>query len=198
MRNKSTTAGTPASGGVDATSGTGNEYFFSAQVIGNNVIETDDLFPAGLRFAGLTDLDHCVLGLGARFAELEDMKVNLRLRFDCCAGDNTGLVAYSVLPSVLFNKSVTRDPSLELEAGAQWTDSTLKGVEETATDVFFTVGYRYDFYADGQKNQPRVPHHRGRRYVARPVTAGRSGLECCDHRTACRREQPWPLEIAER
>jgi hypothetical protein len=38
---------------------------------------------------------------------------------------------------------------LELEVGARWTDTKENNVEETSTDLFLTIGYRYDFYADG-------------------------------------------------
>jgi hypothetical protein len=69
-------------------------------------------------------------------------------------GDTTDLTEYTVLPSVLFNYYVTRDLSLELEVGAQWTDLKENGISETTTDLFFTVGYRYDFYADGTVLNP--------------------------------------------
>ncbi len=142
--------GTVASGGVEASPGTGNEYFYSAQLIGNSVFTEQDLFIAGVRFADLSTSDHYVLDLSARYPLLDNLKINPRLRLGYRTGDETDLVEYSVLPSVLFNYYVTRDMSLELEVGAEWTNSKLNGVEENSTDLFFTVGYRYDFYADGQ------------------------------------------------
>lgn len=148
--------GTIASGGVDAIADTGNEYFYSAQVIGTNVFSAEDLFIAGVRFADLAASNYYVLDLSARYPVMEGLKINPRLRLGYRTGDTTDLEEFSVLPSVLFNYYITRDASLELEVGAQWTDSTEKGVQETTTDVFFTVGYRYDFYADGTlTNQAR-------------------------------------------
>ncbi|MEQ1670614.1 MAG: hypothetical protein ABL893_07140, partial [Hyphomicrobium sp.] len=105
---------------------------------------------AGVRFADLDQSDQYVLDLSARYPLMDGLKINPRLRLGYRTGDTTDLEEYSVLPSVLFNYYVTRDWSLELEVGAQWTNTTLNGIEETATDLFFTVGYRYDFYADGQ------------------------------------------------
>lgn len=142
--------GTISSGGVEAVTGTGNEYFYSAQLIGNNVIEQGDLFIAGVRFADLSLSNQYVLDLSARYPLMESLKINPRLRLGYKTGDVTDLVEYSVLPSVLFNYYVTRDMSLEFEVGADWTSSTLNGVKENSTDLFFTIGYRYDFYADGQ------------------------------------------------
>lgn len=142
-------SGTDASGGLPATEGTGNEYFLNAQLVGNGVIERDDLFVAGLRFADLDESNFYILDLSARYPVMENLKINPRLLLGYRTGDGSDLIEYSVLPSVLLDYYVTRDFSLELEVGARWTDSTVGGVEETSTDLFFTVGYRYDFYADG-------------------------------------------------
>jgi hypothetical protein len=141
--------GTKASGGMPASAGTGNEFFYSAQVIGNNVLTSEDLFIAGVRFADLEASQYYVMDFSARYPLMESLKVNPRLMLGYREGTASDLVEYSVLPSVLFDYYITHDWSLELEVGARWTDTIQKGVEETSTDVFFTVGYRYDFYADG-------------------------------------------------
>ncbi len=142
--------GTVASGGVEAALGTGNEYFYSAQLIGNNVFTSEDLLVAGVRFADLSTSDHYVLDLSARYPLIEGLKINPRLRLGYRTGDTTDLVEYTVLPSILFNYYVTRDMSFELEVGAEWSNNTQNSIEENSTDLFFTIGYRYDFYADGQ------------------------------------------------
>lgn len=146
--------GTPASGGVAQTDGTGNEYFYSAQIIGNNVVTQDDLVIAGLRFADLSKSDYYVMDLSVRYPLMEQLKINPRLMLGYRTGDTTDLVEYSILPTVLFNYYVTRDLSLELEVGARWTSLTENSIEETSTELFFTVGYRYDFYADGASASP--------------------------------------------
>jgi hypothetical protein len=142
-------SGTAASGGVAATEGTGNEYFYAAQLIGNGVITSDDLLIAGLRFADLDQSNYYVMDLSLRYPLMDSLKVNPRLMLGYRTGDTTDLVEYTVLPSVLVDYYLTRDLSLELEVGARWTDTTENNVEETSTDLFFTIGYRYDFYADG-------------------------------------------------
>jgi len=44
--------------------------------------------------------------------------------------------------------------SLELEAGAKWTRREQTGVVNDDTELFFTVGFRYDFFADGKGRCP--------------------------------------------
>lgn len=143
-------SGTPASDGVDAVEGTGNEYFYAGQLIGNGVYMNDDLLIAGLRFADLSKSNYYVADLSYRFPLMDSLKVNPRLMLGYRTGDTTDLVEYSVLPSVVFDYYMTKDWSFELEVGARWIDAIENGIEETSTDLFFTVGYRYDFYADGR------------------------------------------------
>ena len=145
--------GTNASPDIPATQGTGNEYFYAAQLIGNKVFTTDDLLIVGARFADLQNSNYYVADLSYRFPLMESLKINPRLMASYRTGATTDLVEYSVLPSVLLDYYFTKDLSLELEAGARWTQTTENAVRETSTDLFFTIGYRYDFYADGSLEQ---------------------------------------------
>lgn len=147
-------SGTPASDGLPATEGTGNEYFYATQLIGNSIITNDDLLIAGLRFADLDQSNYYVLDLSLRYPLMDSLKINPRLMLGYRTGDATDLVEYTVLPSLLIDYYLTRDLSLELEVGARWTDTKENNVEETSTDLFLTIGYRYDFYADGMITSP--------------------------------------------
>jgi hypothetical protein len=142
-------SGTPASGGVPAMEGTGDEYYVQTQIIANNILMPDDLFVAGFRYADLDKSNLYVVDLSARWGLMENLKINPRLLLSYQSGKVTDLEEFTIMPSVLLDYYFTRDWSLELEAGARWRDSTENSVEETSTELFFTIGYRYDFYADG-------------------------------------------------
>lgn len=147
-------SGTDPSGGLPAVEGTGNEYFLNAQLVGNGVIDPNDLFVAAFRFADLDQSDYYVIDLSARYPVMDNVKINPRLLLGYRTGDETDLEEFTVLPSVLVDYYVMRDFAFEVEVGASWTDSKVGGVEETSTDLFFTIGYRYDFYADGSSASP--------------------------------------------
>ena len=59
-----------------------------------------------------------------------------------------------MLPSILFNYYLGKDLAFELEVGAKRTWREQAGVKDNDTELFFTVGYRYDFYADGKGRCP--------------------------------------------
>jgi hypothetical protein len=150
-------SGTVASGGVDAMLSTGNEYFYSAQLIGTSLFTDGDLYIAGLRFADREASDLYVLDLNARYPLTSEFRISPRLRLGYQVGDTSDLREYTVLPSLLLNYYWTRDMSFEVEGGTKWTSREQAGAKEDETEYFLTAGFRYDFYADGQRNCIFVP-----------------------------------------
>lgn len=146
----SETSGTPASGGVPESFATGTELYYSAQVIANSLFEAGDSYIAGVRLADRDDSNLYALDLSARYPLTDAWRVSPRVRFGYREGDEIDLVEYSVLPSVLVNYHWTRDLAFELEAGVNWTETTTGHVTVEDTELFFTFGVRYDFYADNQ------------------------------------------------
>ena len=122
-----TSAARPASDIVAATEGTGNEFFYQGQLIANSVFAEGDLFVAGVRFADLKDSNLYVADFSARYPLMDDLKINPRLLLQYRTGKTSDLEEYTIQPSVLFNYYITRDWSLELEAGATWSRQTENG-----------------------------------------------------------------------
>lgn len=147
-------SGTIASGGVDAVLPQGTEYFASAQLIGSGLVTPDDMYIGALRYAHRPDSDLYVLDLSTRYLWTPDLRISPRLRLGYRMGSEIDLKEVSVMPSILFNYLFKPDLSFELEAGANWTRRDQFSVRETTTDVFFTAGFRYDFYADGRSKCP--------------------------------------------
>jgi hypothetical protein len=150
-------SGTIASGGVDAMLPTGNEFYYSAQLMGLGLLADGDMYIVGLRFADREASNLYVVDLNARYPPTTELRVNPRLRVGYQVGDHTDLRELTLLPSVLFNYYWTRDLSLELEVGTKWTWREQGGAKENETELFFTAGFRYDFYADDQKKCAFVP-----------------------------------------
>jgi hypothetical protein len=92
-----------------------------------------------------------------RYPLITDLRVNPRLRLGYRKGTDTDLKEYTVLPSILLNYYWTRDMSFEVEGGTKWTSREQAGAKEDETEYFLTAGFRYDFYADGQRNCIFVP-----------------------------------------
>ena len=141
---------TPASAGVAAQRGTGDEFYYSAQLIGTSLTTEGDMLIAALRYADRQASDLYVFDTQIRYPVTSALRVSPRLRLGLLEGKGTDLTEYTVQPSLLVDYAITKDWHFETEIGATWSERHMGAVEEQTTDLFFTVGYRYDFYADAR------------------------------------------------
>jgi hypothetical protein len=158
-----------------ATVPAGNEYFYSAQLIGNNIVKDGDMYIAALRYSQTGTSNLYVLDLNTRYPLTPDWRLSPRLRLGYTVGTGTDLRQYTVLPSFLVDYYWTKDLSLEFEVGAQWTSSVQSGIRSKDTELLATIGLRYDFYTDtstkaaDDKNKLLTPAAAALcRYSARP------------------------------
>ncbi len=126
----------------------GNEYYYSTQLIANNLVKDGDMYIAALRYSQLTTSNLYMLDFNARFPLTNDWRVSPRLRLGYTRGRGTDLTEYTVLPSILADYYWTKDLSFEAEVGVQWTNTTQTGIRTRDTEVMATVGVRYDFFTD--------------------------------------------------
>jgi hypothetical protein len=151
----------------------GNEYYFSTQLIGNNLIKEGDMYMTALRYSQLTTSNQYVLDLSTRYPLTNEWRLSPRLRLGYTVGTGVDLKEYTVLPSFLVDYYWTKDLNLEFEIGAQWTNTMQSGVRSRDTELLATIGLRYDFYSDTKtsddKNKPSTAAAAALcRYSARP------------------------------
>jgi tetratricopeptide (TPR) repeat protein len=168
--------------GVDPALGTlpaGNEYYYSAQLMGSNLIKDGDMYIAALRYSQLLNSNMYVLDFNTRYPLWNELSISPRLRFGYRAGRGIDLSEYTLLPSVLVDYYWTKQLSSELEIGAQQTWSRQEGVRDANAELFLTVGVRYDFYADdSSKNADK-------RNCATPVAAALCRYSNNPDKSAC-------------
>ena len=126
----------------------GNEWYYSLQLIGSNIIQDGDMYIAALRYSQMATSDMFVLDFNTRYPLTSDFRVSPRLRLGYRTGNGTDLKEYTVLPSILVDYYWNKNLNLELDIGAQWTRTDQLPIRSTDTELFLTVGARYDFYAD--------------------------------------------------
>jgi tetratricopeptide (TPR) repeat protein len=131
-----------------ATLPAGNEYYYSLQLIGNNIIKDGDMYIGSLRYSQQPTLNEYVLDFNTKYPLTNDWLLGPRLRLGYDVGKGTDLKQYTVLPSILIDYYWTRDLNFELEVGAQWTSSVQSGIKTTDTELLATIGLRYSFHVD--------------------------------------------------
>lgn len=144
---------TRSTGGVAGQQGTGDEFYYSAQLIGTNLTTEGDMLIAALRFADRQLTDLYVFDAQIRYPITDQLRVSPRLRLGYLTGNGVlDLTEYTLQPSILIDYALTRDWHFETEIGTNWTHRLSGSSTEDNTELFFTMGYRYDFYADPQSN----------------------------------------------
>ncbi|HWN50509.1 MAG TPA: hypothetical protein VNO18_11920 [Xanthobacteraceae bacterium] len=126
----------------------GNEYYYSAQLIGNNLFKDGDMYIGALRYSQLATSNRYVLDLNTRYPLTNEWRLSPRLRLGYAVGTGIDLKEYTVLPSFLVDYYWTKNLNLEFEIGAQWTSTTQSGIKSKDTELLATIGLRYDFYSD--------------------------------------------------
>jgi hypothetical protein len=139
---------TGATSALLATLPAGNEYYYSAQLIGNNIVSEGDMYIASLRYSQQPTLKEYVLDFNTRYPLTNQWLVSPRLRLGYTVGRGTDLKQYTMLPSFLIDYYFTGDLNFELEVGTQWTRSAQWGIKTNDTELFATIGVRYSFHTD--------------------------------------------------
>jgi tetratricopeptide (TPR) repeat protein len=136
---------TPASGGVEATPSTGNELFYSAQLIGSDLIKPGDITIFGLRFSDGNTSNTVSGSINTRYPITRELRFNPRLRLDYRWNENDSGEQFAVQPSARLEYIYHRVLHLEVEAGAEWASERFADQSDQPWGYFVNVGYRWDF-----------------------------------------------------
>jgi hypothetical protein len=142
--------GTIASYNVSGTPDTGNEFYYSAQLVGTSLFKADDLYTAALRLSDLQDSRNYALNVSTRYLFTNDLRVQPRFIGTFAEGKNSDYTEYTALPSLLLSYTLTKDLSFEVELGERWTWRTQGTTRTSENEFLVTAGFRLDFYADAQ------------------------------------------------
>jgi len=136
---------TPASGGVEAFESTGNDYFYSLQLIGNSLIKEGDLGILGLRYADTSSATTSTLSINSRYPVNSVWRVNPMLRIDRRVFIADDSLQWTYSPSVRVNYRWHRNAQFELELGGEWSNHDFTDTTEKFSAYFLNAGYRLDF-----------------------------------------------------
>jgi tetratricopeptide (TPR) repeat protein len=138
---------TPASFGVPAVPGTGQQIYYSMSFVGSGLFGGSDVHIFNLRHGESDEFTTDQLTWDARFRLGRRLRVNPRLTlavWDSAAG----LRRETVNPSFRFLLNMKNRYRLEVEVGGDQlsrTDLSQIGIEQKATGNYVNIGYRADF-----------------------------------------------------
>jgi hypothetical protein len=141
---------------------TGNEYYFTAQLIGTDIFKQGDMYIGAFHYAQQSTDTQYVLDFNSRYPVTKDLMVAPRLRLgysNYSAGavlsnglpTGTNVTQYTVMPSVLVDYNWSPNLTFEAEVGTQWTRGWQPGLKTSDTEFFATLGIRFSFDLGGSK-----------------------------------------------
>lgn len=135
----------PASGGVPALPGTGDNYFVGGQFIGSGIIKRGDTSILSLRL-GFTQLsEDLTIAFDTRYPITEKFRFNPRLQYFRREGTENDNLLSTFRVSAKADYRVWNRMLVEAEVGLDDTDDQVGGIVIKSKSIFGYVGYRLDF-----------------------------------------------------
>ncbi|MES9816621.1 MAG: hypothetical protein ABW155_08215 [Candidatus Thiodiazotropha sp.] len=141
----SKTGETPASGGVQATEETDNEFFYTFQVIKNDLLKQGDIGILSLRYSDADTSDTFRVGISSRYPITNNWRINPRINFTYRTNDDNDGSRKTISPFIRMDYRYRKNMIFELEGGLNWFEEDDATEVTDFTDYFFYGGYRWDF-----------------------------------------------------
>lgn len=140
----SKTDATIASGNVAAIPATGTDYFIGTQLVGNNLLVERDTGVLGIRYSNTEPASIISLIANSRFPINRDWRINPRLQFDIrnLSGSRSQTKVRAIIRTDYTYINKVR---FDFEIGYDQTDEDNSGESLTSNNMFFTLGYRWNF-----------------------------------------------------
>lgn len=137
-------SGTDASAGVDPTTGTGNEYSYSAGLIANNLLTQNDINIVNLRYGDLFDSDVLTLTGSAKYRLQNAWRIGPKLRLESRDYDD-GRTVTKIVPSVRADYRRNRNWQFESEVIYESKDTSEAAGDVSESNYTLHLGYIYSF-----------------------------------------------------
>lgn len=141
----SNTGGAPASGGVGAIEANGNEFFYTFQMIKNDLLKAGDIGILSLGYSDASTSQTYRVGASSRYPVNNDLRLNPKLNLAYRTAKDSDSDRFSVSPFLQMDYRLRRSVTLELEAGMDWYSENDGADTINYTDYFVYTGYRWDF-----------------------------------------------------
>ncbi|HKK05327.1 MAG TPA: SPOR domain-containing protein [Gammaproteobacteria bacterium] len=135
---------TAASGGVEATPSTGDQTFYSTQLVATDFFKQGDITILGLRYSDTGTVKTVSLLGNTRLPFGSKWRVNPRLRVDRQERSAGGTVVL-VSPTIRVDYRFRRHLNFELESGYRWYNDSMLSSANDQRSYYLSVGYRWDF-----------------------------------------------------
>jgi hypothetical protein len=137
--------GSPASGGVEAIESTGDEFYYTVQLLTDNFIMTGDLTTVSLRYADTKKRDTYTLIVQSRLPLGDRWKINPKLQVDYRENKELTGDQWRIRPSLRLEYAIAKSLHFEIDGEYSWANEELEGIAEDRKGYTISAGLRWDF-----------------------------------------------------
>lgn len=137
--------GAPASGGVEAFDSTGDDFFYSLQLIGSGLIKEGDISSLGLRYADTKYRDIYTFTLNSRYPLYDKLSINPRIRIDYRENKILTGDQWRFLPGLRLEYRLDKNWRFEIDGEYRYADKELEGIADGKDGYAVSLGFRWDF-----------------------------------------------------
>ncbi len=135
----------PASGGVDMIDSTGDEFFYSLQLLTNGTLTTGDVTSYSLRYADTKQRDTYSLIFNSRYPISQKLRINSKLQIDYRENKSLPGEQWRLRPNLRIEYLLCKNLTFEIEGEYSWADEELEGVAEDREGYLVSAGFRWYF-----------------------------------------------------
>ncbi len=137
--------GAPASGGVEEMESTGDEFFYTVQLLTDNLFMTGDLSTVSVRYADTKQRDTYTLILNSRFPITDKWRINPKMQIDYRENKQLSGDQWRLRPSIRLEYAIAKALHFEIDAEYSWANEELEGLAEDKEGYSISAGFRWDF-----------------------------------------------------
>lgn len=138
-------SGTPASGDVEATADTDDDYGMNLQLVRSNWFKAGDIHIIGTRYSKTSTSTTNTISLNSRYPVTSKFRINPRLRVDFRKNKSDDSEQTTYRPFLRLSYKLKRGFRAEADAGGEWSNRNLTDTTDKDRSWFVNAGYRMDF-----------------------------------------------------
>lgn len=135
----------PASGGVETFFSTGDEFFYSLQLIGSGLIKQGDISSLGVRYGDTQYRDIYSVTLNTRYPFYDNLKLNPRMRIDYRENKILTGEQWRFIPGLRLEYRLAKNWRFEIDGEYRYADKVLEGIADGKDGYAISLGFRWDY-----------------------------------------------------
>jgi hypothetical protein len=134
-----------ASGGVEAFESTGDDFYYSLQLIGSGLIKSGDISSLGWRYADTQYRDTYTFTLNSRYPLYDKFRISPRFQVNYRENKLQPGDQWRFIPGLRLEYTLGNEWRFEIDGEYRYANQELEGIADAKDGYSLSCGFRWDF-----------------------------------------------------